>query len=43
MLIAERLAKKHSFPELCRLGGPQLRAEVEAALRELEKIDIQRQ
>ncbi len=37
MLIAGRLAKKHSFPELCRLTGPGLQAEVEGALRELEK------
>ncbi len=43
MLIAERLAQKHTFPELCRLAGPQLRSEVEAALRELEKTDIRRE
>jgi|SRR5215469_7269720 len=40
MLIAERLATKHSFAELCRLAGPRLRSEVERALRELEGTGI---
>jgi uncharacterized protein YjaZ len=40
MLIAQRLAKKHSFAELCRLTGPSLRSEVERALRELEGTGI---
>ena len=40
MLIAKRMAKKHSFAELCRLTGPDLRSEVERALRELENTSI---
>jgi hypothetical protein len=40
MLIAEELAKKHTFPELCRLSGPTLRTKVNEALRELEKADL---
>jgi hypothetical protein len=40
MLIAEELAKKHTFPELCRLSGPTLRTKVDEALRELEKADL---
>jgi hypothetical protein len=40
MLVTERLARKYSFAELCRLSGPQLRFEVEQALRSLEKTGI---
>jgi hypothetical protein len=42
MLIAEELAKESTFPELCRLAGPRLRAEVERALRRLEKAALSR-
>jgi hypothetical protein len=41
--IAEQLAKNRSFPQLCRLSGPQLRAEIEEALREVEKAPLPRQ
>jgi hypothetical protein len=43
MLIAEHLAKKSSFPKLCRLSGPELQAAVGDALRELEKTPLRRQ
>jgi hypothetical protein len=43
MLIAERLAKRYSFAQLCRLSGPRLRSEVEEALRDLEKSPLRRQ
>jgi hypothetical protein len=43
MLVAEQLAKKYPFPKLCRLAGPELRAEMDGALRELEKSPIPRQ
>jgi hypothetical protein len=43
MLIAGRLAKKYPFDQLCRLAGPELRAEVEEALRDLEKSPLRRQ
>jgi hypothetical protein len=42
MLVARQLAKKHTFAQLCRLAGPQLRAEIERALLELEKTEIER-
>jgi hypothetical protein len=41
-LIADQLAKKYSFAELCRLEGSKLKSEMEGALRELEKSPIQR-
>jgi hypothetical protein len=42
MLVAQQLAKKHTFAQMCRLAGPQLRTEIEQALLELEKVDIER-
>jgi len=42
-LIADRLARKYSFAELCRLEGSKLKSEMEGALREVEKSPIQRQ
>jgi hypothetical protein len=42
MLVARQLAKKYTFPEMCRLAGPKLRAEIEQALLELEKTDVER-
>jgi len=35
MLIAQRLARQHTFTELCRLQGQQLRSEVARALLDL--------
>jgi hypothetical protein len=40
MLIAQRLARKHSFGELCRLSGVSLRSELEQGLRDLEASGI---
>jgi hypothetical protein len=42
MLVARQLAKKYTFPEMCRLSGPTLRAEIEQTLLQLEKTDIER-
>jgi hypothetical protein len=42
-LIAEQLAKKYSFAELCALTGAKLQTEMENALIELEKSPIRRQ
>jgi hypothetical protein len=42
MLVARQLAKKYTFPQLARLAGPQLRTEIEQALLELEKTEIER-
>jgi hypothetical protein len=36
MLIAGKLARSHSLAELARLQGPALRADMEAALKEIE-------
>ena len=38
MLVAAKLAKTYSLPELARLQGPALRADIESALRELEVV-----
>jgi hypothetical protein len=40
MLIAAKLSKKYSFPQLCRLKGEQLQNEVDAALRSLEATNL---
>jgi hypothetical protein len=42
MLVARHLAKKYTFAQMCRLTGPKLRSEIEQALLELEKVDIER-
>jgi hypothetical protein len=43
MLVAQHLAKRYKYAELCRLAGPQLRKEMERALQDLEKTGIDRQ
>jgi hypothetical protein len=43
MLVAQKLAKKYTFAQMCRLAGPQLRAEIEQALLELEELEIGRE
>jgi hypothetical protein len=43
MLIAQQLAKKYTFTELCRLKGAKLRQEIENALHELELLPLAKQ